>query len=58
MTVGYPCVWESKNKPLFNYGEFATIKSMTWLHSYRISAREWVEEMNAVGMKITFGNYD
>jgi deoxyribodipyrimidine photolyase-like uncharacterized protein len=31
---------------------------MTWLHSYRISAREWVEEMNAVGMKITFGNYD
>ena len=45
-------------QPLFNYGEFATIKSMTWLHSYRISAREWVEEMNAVGMKITFGNYD
>jgi len=58
MPVGYPCVWESINNPQFNYGELATIKSMTGLHNFNISAREWIEETNAVGMKINFGNYD
>lgn len=56
-TVEYLGIWESINNPLFNYGEFATIKSMAGLHSYRISAREWIEKTNAIGIKATAGRY-
>ena len=56
-TVEYLGIWESINNPLFNYGEFATIKSMAGLHSYRISAREWIEKTNATGIKATAGRY-
>jgi hypothetical protein len=56
-TVEYLGIWESINNPLFNYGEFATIKSMAGLHSYRISARDWIEKTNAIGIKATAGRY-
>jgi hypothetical protein len=56
-TVEYLGIWESINNPLFNYGEFAIIKSMSGLHSYKISAREWIEKTNAVGIKATAGRY-
>jgi len=56
-TVEYLGIWESINNPLFNYGEFATIKSMSGLHSYKISAREWIEKTNAIGIKATAGRY-
>lgn len=56
-TVEYLGIWESINNPLFNYGEFATIKSMAGLHSYKISAREWIEKTNAIGIKATAGRY-
>lgn len=56
-TVEYLGIWESINNPLFNYGEFTTIKSMAGLHSYRISAREWIEKTNAIGLKASAGRY-
>jgi len=56
-TVEYLGIWESINNPLFNYGEFAIIKSMAGLHSYRISAREWIEKTNSIGIKATAGRY-
>jgi hypothetical protein len=56
-TVEYLGIWESINNPLFNYGEFATIKSMAGLHSYKISARQWIEKTNAIGIKATAGRY-
>jgi len=56
-TVEYMGIWESINNPMFNYGEFATIKSMAGLNSNKISAKEWVEKTNAVGIKATAGRY-
>ena len=50
-------VWESVYNPGFNYGEFATIKSLAGLNSYKLSVKEWVEKTNAIGMKATSGRY-
>jgi len=55
-TVEYLDIWESIYNPLFNYGEFAIIKSQAGLNSYKISVRDWVEKTNAIGLKATAGN--
>ena len=56
-TVEYIGIWETINNPLFNYGEFAIIKSKAGLHNYKISVSEWVEKTNAIGLKATAGRY-
>jgi hypothetical protein len=56
-TVEYIGIWETINNPLFNYGEFAIIKSQAGLHNYKISVSEWVEKTNAIGLKATAGRY-
>lgn len=52
-TVEFLGIWESINNPNFNYGEFAIIKSQAGLNSFKISAKEWVQKTNAVGLKAT-----
>lgn len=56
-TVEFLGIWESVNNPLFNYGEFATIRSMAGLNSYKISVKEWCKKTNAIGLKATAGRY-
>ena len=56
-TVEFLGIWESIYNPGFNYGEFATIKSQAGLNNYKISAKEWVEKTNAIGLKATAGRY-
>ncbi|MHB9143574.1 MAG: KilA-N domain-containing protein [Paludibacter sp.] len=56
-TVEFLGVWESVYNPGFNYGEFAIIKSLAGLNSYKLSVKEWVEKTNAIGMKATSGRY-
>lgn len=56
-TVEYLGIWESVYNPIFNYGEFATIKSMAGLNSYKLSVKDWVEKTNAIGLKATAGRY-
>ena len=56
-TVEYIGIWETINNPLFNYGEFAIIKSKAGLHNYKISVSEWVEKTNPIGLKATAGRY-
>jgi hypothetical protein len=56
-TVEFLGVWESIYNPSFNYGEFATIKSQAGLNSYKISAKEWIEKTNAIGIKAKAGRY-
>jgi len=51
------CIWESIYNPLFNYGEFAIIKSQAGLNSYKISVKDCVEKTNAIGLKATAGRY-
>jgi len=41
------------HNPIFNYGEFAIIKSQAGLNSYKISVKDWNEKTNAVGLKAT-----
>lgn len=56
-TIEFLGIWEQVNNPNFNYGEFAIIKSQAGLNSYKISAKEWVEKTNAVGLKAKAGRY-
>jgi len=54
-TVEYLGIWERVHNPDFNYGEFATIKSLSGLNSYKISVKGWVEKTNAIGITIGDG---
>jgi len=56
-TVEFLGIWESVYNPDFNYGEFAIIKSQAGLNNYKISAKDWVEKTNAIGIKATAGRY-
>lgn len=56
-TVEFLGIWETVYNPVFNYGEFATIKSQAGLNNYKISVKEWQEKTNAVGLKATAGRY-
>ncbi len=56
-TLEYLGIWERIYNPDFNYGEFATIKSQSGLHSYKISVKEWVEKTNAIGINAKAGRY-
>jgi len=56
-TVEFLGVWESVNNPDFNYGGFATIRSMAGLNNYKVSVKEWVEQTNAVGLVARAGRY-
>jgi KilA-N domain len=56
-TVEFLGIWESIYNPIFNYGEFATIKSNAGLNSYKLSVKEWVEKTNAIGLKAQTGRY-
>ena len=56
-TVEYLGIWEKIHNPVFNYGEFAIIRSQAGLHSYKISVKEWVAKTNAIGLKAKAGRY-
>lgn len=56
-TVEFLGIWETIFNPSFNSGEFATIKSMAGLNSYKISVKEWVEKTHAIGLRATAGRY-
>ena len=56
-TVEFLGIWESIFNPAFNSGEFATIRSMAGLNSYKLSVKEWVEKTNAIGLRASAGRY-
>lgn len=56
-TLEFLSVWEKLNNPDFNYVEFDTIKGEAGLNSYRISAKQWVEKTNAIGLIAKAGRY-
>jgi len=43
-TLEYIGIWENFYNPIFNYGEFAIIKSQAGLNNFKISAKELVEK--------------
>jgi hypothetical protein len=56
-TVEFLGVWESINNPVFNYGEFAIIKSKAGLNNYKLSVKEWITKTSAIGLKASSGRY-
>ena len=54
-TVEFLGIWETVYNPVFNSGEFATIKSHAGLNSYKISVKDWVEKTNAIGLHAKAG---
>ena len=49
-TIEFLGIWEELHNPIFNYGEFAIIKSQAGLNSYKISVKEWASKTNAIGI--------
>ncbi|MBW0160753.1 MAG: KilA-N domain-containing protein [Sediminibacterium sp. Gen4] len=56
-TIEFLGIWETVNNPHFNYGEFAIIKTQAGLNSYKLSAKEWIEKTNAIGIRSRAGRY-
>jgi hypothetical protein len=56
-TIEYLGIWEKIHNPDFNYGEFAIITSKAGLNSYKLSAKEWSEKTNAIGLVGKAGRY-
>ena len=56
-TIEFLGIWEELHNPNFNYGEFAIIKSKAGLNSYKLSAKEWIEKTNAIGILSKAGRY-
>lgn len=56
-TVEFLGIWEKLNNPDFNCAEFDIIKGMAGLNSYRLSAKEWMQKTNAVGIISKAGRY-
>lgn len=56
-TVEFLGIWEKLNNPDFNYAEFDIIKSQAGLNSFRLSAKEWMQNTNAIGIVAKAGRY-
>ena len=56
-TVEFLGVWEKVNNPNFNYVEFDRIKSKAGLNNFRLSAKEWGEKTQAIGIISKAGRY-
>ncbi|MCQ2189712.1 MAG: KilA-N domain-containing protein [Paludibacteraceae bacterium] len=56
-TIEFLGVWEKVYNPDFNSVEFDRIKSMAGLNNFRISAKEWIESTNAIGLIAKAGRY-
>ena len=57
-TLDFLSAWEGiNNGQNFNYGEFAIIRNNAGSNNYKISAKEWVEKTNSVGVYAISGRY-
>ena len=56
-TVEFLGIWEKLNNPDFNYVEFDIIKTVAGLNNFRLSAKEWMERTNAIGIVSRAGRY-
>jgi len=56
-TLEYVGIWEKVYNPIFNYGEFAIIKSQAGLNNFKISVKELIEKTNIISLKAKTGRY-
>ena len=56
-TIEFLGIWEQLMNPNFNCAEFDIIKSQAGLNRFRLSAKEWTEKTNAIGIISKAGRY-
>lgn len=56
-TIEFLGIWERLMNPNFNCAEFDIIKSQAGLNRFRLSAKEWTEKTNAIGIISKAGRY-
>jgi len=43
-------LWEKMNNPIFNVTEFSNIKNESGSNGFVLSAKQWIEKTNAIGI--------
>ena len=56
-TLDFLGTWEVMYNPNFKVVEFDHFKSEAGLHTFTLSAKEWIEKTNAVGIYVQAGRY-
>ena len=56
-TVDFMGIWERVNNPDFNLTEFRDIKNESGSNGYVLSAKQWIEKTNAIGIISKAGRY-
>ena len=56
-TLEFLGTWEVMYNPNFKVVEFDHFKSEAGLHTFTLSAKEWIEKTNAVGIYVQAGRY-
>lgn len=56
-TLEFLGTWEIMYNPDFKVVEFDHFKSEAGLHTFTLSAKEWIESMHAIGMYVQAGRY-
>jgi hypothetical protein len=56
-TVEFMGLWEQINNPDFNVTEFSNIKNESGSNGFVLSAKQWIEKTNAVGIISKAGRY-
>ncbi len=56
-TIEFLAVWETLNNPDFNSTEFEGIKSEAGTNRFMMSAKQWVQKTNAIGITASAGRY-
>ena len=56
-TLEFLGTWEVMYNPSFKVVEFDHFKAEAGLHTFTLSAKEWIEKTNAIGMYVQAGRY-
>jgi hypothetical protein len=56
-TVEFMGLWEQLNNPLFNVTEFSYIRNESGSNGFVLSAKQWIEKTNAIGIISKTGRY-
>jgi hypothetical protein len=56
-TVEFMGLWEKMNNPVFNVTEFSNIKNESGSNGFVLSAKNWIEKTNAIGIISKTGRY-
>ncbi len=56
-TIEFMGLWEQINNPFFNVTEFSNIKNESGSNGFVLSAKQWIEKTNAVGIISKTGRY-